>query len=214
MPSDADVFGQKPLPLLCAENAVVVISTINAIELAAYVTTLAQEWSKTGPHFTPDVIREANRVTLRGIYACAGQYRDRFVSVGDHVPPSWKKAPELVTAMCDFANQIHHPIVAAAYILWRTTWIHPFYDGNGRVAREMCYLAFLAGSGLIELPGSPTISELIDRKYETEYIRGLREADTGWDDDVEPNSDKLERLLSSLVSLLSQLVVEQSETGI
>ena len=79
-PSDADVFGSKP-PLCYAESEVPIHSALNAINLVDYVTGLAKEWQGSGCHFTPAIVCEANRVSLDGIFAFAGSYRNRFVSV-------------------------------------------------------------------------------------------------------------------------------------
>jgi Fic family protein len=33
----------------------------------------------------------------------------------------------------------YEPIAAAAYVLWKLNWIHPFAQGNGRTARAASY---------------------------------------------------------------------------
>lgn len=103
---------------------------------------------------------------------------------------------------------VDQAVHASAYLLWRTNWIHPFHDGNGRVARELSYLALLVGSGVEEIAGTPTIPELIDSDPELreEYERYLEEADREWTIMLEPRVQKLE-------SLISDLLVKQAESA-
>jgi len=62
------------------------------------------------------------------------------------------------------------PEVSAAWLHHRFTQIHPFQDGNGRVARALASLAFIR-AGLFPL--------VIDRDERAEYIGCLETADAG-----------------------------------
>ncbi|MBS1715334.1 MAG: Fic family protein [Armatimonadetes bacterium] len=62
------------------------------------------------------------------------------------------------------------PEVASAWIHHRFTQIHPFQDGNGRVARALATLVFLR-AGLFPV--------VVNREVRTEYIRALEQADAG-----------------------------------
>jgi Fic family protein len=76
------------------------------------------------------------------------------------------------------------PEVRSAWIHHRFTQIHPFQDGNGRVARALATLEFLKDD-LLPL--------VIDRDDRSDYISALERADTG---DLRPLIDlfaKLER---------------------
>lgn len=137
-------------------------------------------------------------MAIQGIYECAGRWRDRFVDVDPYVPPNWQTVPTYIDEFCDYANSIEgNPIHAAAYVLWRIGWIHPFFDGNGRVARELSYLAFLVGHGVSEFAGNHAIPELIDEKYREKYFDGLREADKAWGAGI-LNVERLESLIAGL----------------
>lgn len=76
-----------------------------------------------------------------------GELRTRSVRVGQHVPP----APELLAAyMARFAEAYdprklsrQQQIVSVAAAHHRLLWIHPFLDGNGRVARLMSHAMLL-----------------------------------------------------------------------
>ena len=66
----------------------------------------------------------------------------------------------------------------AAYVLWRTCWIHPFDDGNGRAARAASYLVLSLRLGF-ELPGTRAIPARI--KYAPiAFWRALEAADMAW----------------------------------
>lgn len=68
-----------------------------------------------------------------------GAFRTQSVRVGRHVPPEHDDVPRLMRQYCE----IYHPdryrgdkkIIAALCAHHRLAWIHPFVDGNGRVAR-------------------------------------------------------------------------------
>ncbi|TLD46526.1 MAG: hypothetical protein FAZ92_01184 [Accumulibacter sp.] len=68
------------------------------------------------------------------------------------------------------AEPIYSPEVKSAWLHHRFTQIHPFQDGNGRVARALASLVFLR-EGLF-----PLVVRESDRK---EYIGSLEEADAG-----------------------------------
>ena len=76
-----------------------------------------------------------------------GEWRDRSVVVGRHVPPR----PEHLRDFMNRFAEAYDPrgmsktqqVIAVAAAHHRFSWIHPFLDGNGRVARLMSH-AWLA----------------------------------------------------------------------
>ncbi|HID00035.1 MAG TPA: Fic family protein, partial [Piscirickettsiaceae bacterium] len=73
-----------------------------------------------------------------------GQLRRNDVRIGQHVAPPVQEVPELLArwekayAPLSVVEQLLH--VAAAHHRW--LWIHPFNDGNGRVARLLSHVQF------------------------------------------------------------------------
>ncbi len=70
-----------------------------------------------------------------------GALRDRYVEVGRHVAVSPGAVPRFMERMHEAyarAGRIE-AILASACAHHRLLWIHPFLDGNGRVARLMSY---------------------------------------------------------------------------
>jgi Fic family protein len=68
------------------------------------------------------------------------------------------------------AESLHPPEVKAAWLHHRFTQIHPFQDGNGRVARALASLVFLR-DGLFPL--------VVRNSQRQEYIGALESADAG-----------------------------------
>ena len=74
-----------------------------------------------------------------------GEHRDGTVTVGRHIPPM----PENLNTFLERFDEAYDPnklskiqrIVSTAASHHRYAWIHPFYDGNGRVVRLMSYAA-------------------------------------------------------------------------
>jgi Fic family protein len=72
-----------------------------------------------------------------------GALRKRGVAVGRHEAPVWKALPPLLarwTEVYGRARRGEAAIVALAAAHHRLAWVHPFVDGNGRVARLHTHL--------------------------------------------------------------------------
>ncbi len=72
-----------------------------------------------------------------------GELREGEVSVGRHVPPAAAALPRFL-ARFEEAYRLDHlskirRVVSIAAAHHRFVWIHPFFDGNGRVARLMSH---------------------------------------------------------------------------
>jgi Fic family protein len=109
-----------------------------------------------------------------------GKLRKHNVGVGTYRAPEYSDVPELVNRFCDWlnsdyfniypdtmmANSIIKAIMAHLYI----AWIHPFGDGNGRLARILEFMILLES-------GVPTpAAQLLSNHYNatrSEYYRKL-----------------------------------------
>ena len=80
-----------------------------------------------------------NPETGRESLVVPGEFREESVKVGYHEPPGYGSIAALLDRFGDFyAPDRHHgalKLVAAAAAHHRLMWVHPFLDGNGRVAR-------------------------------------------------------------------------------
>ena len=74
-----------------------------------------------------------------------GELRDRDVAVGRHVPISAPALPRFLKRFEEVYGRLGKTdtIVATAAAHHRLLWIHPFLDGNGRVARLMSHATLL-----------------------------------------------------------------------
>jgi fido (protein-threonine AMPylation protein) len=147
-----------------------------------------------------------HEIVVRDIQPDAGMFRSEPILVADHVPPKVADVPtlidEMLTHVCGQTNNFY----AAAFILWRVCWVHPFSDGNGRVARMLSYLCL-----------SLTLCEVIDDRFfgqllerESEYHAALADADKRWavsDQDYEDPEvvRDMELLLLDIYAGLQQL---------
>ncbi len=128
---------------------------------------------------------EGERVRVVG-----GRLRTRDVEVGHHVGPP----PDLIDSFLErfesfYSLSRHHgvaPLIAAAAAHHRLMWIHPFLDGNGRVARLFtdAYLKLipLPGYGLWNI--SPGLA-----RQRSDYMAALSFADSPRRNDFDGRGD-------------------------
>lgn len=74
-----------------------------------------------------------------------GQFREKDVKVGHHVPISPARVPDFLKRFEQAYSNLGKTdqILATAAAHHRLLWIHPFLDGNGRVARLMSHAMLL-----------------------------------------------------------------------
>lgn len=82
-------------------------------------------------------------VTHKRLRVEPGVMRDGEVAVGSHLPPTSAVLADFMARFEEAYSPRHlsklRQIVAVAAAHHRLVWIHPFYDGNGRVARLMSH---------------------------------------------------------------------------
>lgn len=118
-------------------------------------------------------IQELHEIVTRGILEDAGKYRTRNVRIAGAVktPPDWSKIVKLMDELIEMITESkEHPIETASFLHHRFVEIHPFIDGNGRVARLLTNLYLMAR----DYP--PVILKKEDRG---KYYKSLRTADAG-----------------------------------
>jgi Fic family protein len=94
-------------------------------------------------------IKRLHRLFYEGIDPeNAGEYRSEnvFISGSKYSLPAWEKVPEMMTkyvASLPKMAKTLHPVELAAKAHLGFVFIHPFVDGNGRVARLLMNLVLL-----------------------------------------------------------------------
>ena len=119
------------------------------------------------------VIQELHRIVTEGLLEDAGKYRITNVRIAGSAtpPPSYIKIVSLMDGYIKNITKLElEPIKKAAFIHHEFVLIHPFADGNGRVARLVTNL-FLMQNGY-----PPIILKKEDRG---KYYSTLQKADKG-----------------------------------
>lgn len=120
--------------------------------------------------------------------------------------------PRLMEDLVNWTNQElsekhHHPLLVIAAFVVRFLAIHPFQDGNGRLARVLTNLA-LSRAGYTYMPYS-SLERVIEENRE-QYYRALRSAQGTLDKDESHLTDWLRFFLLSLVEQKNSLAEKVS----
>ena len=96
-------------------------------------------------HLPEDLLWAEDPATTERIRVVPGELRERDVKVGRHVPVSSGAVPRFLTRFEAAYGALGkaESILASAAAHHRFSWIHPFLDGNGRVARLMSHAMLL-----------------------------------------------------------------------
>jgi len=117
-----------------------------------------EAWVRSGENFSPftkagicrihealyDKLSIKDRTTEDGRVIEPGNWRDVEVEVGRHVAPAFKSIPAFLDRYELVYNKnipADKQLIKIACAHQRLTWIHPFLDGNGRVARLASHAA-------------------------------------------------------------------------
>lgn len=135
--------------------------------------TEAAEWARLDRRPIQSEIRELHQVIM-GKVRHGGAYKQYENTIGgsEHVPPSPYDVPRMMTEMSDWwAHGSGNPVLDAAIVHAWITHIHPFEDGNGRMAR------ILANMTLVHAGYPPFLIRSASDKLE--YYKALAESDDG-----------------------------------
>lgn len=155
----------------------------NGLKQFDRVVEVIAEATETGAapfRLRPSLFCELQKIAVEGLEPSPGTFRTGHVGIGGsaHEPPPPEDVPRLVEDLCDYVNGNWGAVDAVhlgAYVMWRTNWVHPFVNGNGRTSRAVAYLVFCVKLGYL-VPGSPTVPELIVRN-KLPYYYALEAAD-------------------------------------
>lgn len=98
-----------------------------------------------------------------------------FLRGSRHVPPRWEVLGETMAALFELIEREEDGLLRAILAHWLIGYVHPFPDGNGRVAR-------FAMNALLATAGYPWTVIRADRRQR--YLEGLERASV--DGDLEP----------------------------
>lgn len=139
-----------------------------------------------------------------------GELRNAEVSVGHHVPPASKHLDKFLRRFAEFYGPLMQPtpqgFVAAAAAHHRLAWIHPFLDGNGRVARLFTHAwlrkAEADGDGLWTLARGFA-------RHQTDYRAALANADEKRRNDLDGRGYLSNRRLAEFCAFTLRTALDQ-----
>lgn len=160
----------------------------------------------------PERLRWAKGENEDRAWVEAGAIRDRYVRVGQHIPP----APEALSNFLQRFEQSFNPagmhgllpFIALSAAHHRLTWIHPFLDGNGRVVRLFTDAYFqrvkLAGYGLWN------VSRGLARQR-NKYREHLAAADAARENDLDGRGNLSDRTLTEFCRFFLEVCLDQAK---
>lgn len=134
---------------------------------------------------SPELIRDVHRIITEGLMDdpnTSGMFReDDSVAVRDvyedityHVPVEHDRIADMIDGLCRYVNderEFVHPIAKGAIVHYVLAYIHPFIDGNGRVARALFYWYCLKnGYSMIEFLSISKVIKKHRQGYDMAYL--------------------------------------------
>jgi Fic family protein len=197
------------------------------LQLEAEAHIAVQKWidegGLTGRACTADGIREIHRrfcellpdellyvehpTTRERIPVIPGTLRRHDAQVGRHIAVSPGALPRFLARFEEIYSKLGkaETILAAPAAHHRLLWIHPFIDGNGRVARLMSYATLLEP---LETGGIWSIARGLARNVET-YKRRLAECDLTRRNDLDGRGNLSEEALAEFTQFFLETCLDQ-----
>lgn len=139
-----------------------------------------------------------------------GVLRDHNVDVGSHTPPHHPTLPKFMDRFHRVFQSDHilstDSLVAAAAAHHRLAWIHPFGDGNGRVARLHSHAALIQAQ--VDGSGLWTISRGLARSR-SDYYQKLQIADQSRANDLDGRGNLSDQGLAEFCRFFLTQVLDQ-----
>lgn len=195
------------------------------LEAKAHITV--QKWIDDGgiteSPTNPDVIREIHRrfcellprellfvsdpTSGEDVEVVPGALRERDVQVGRHIAISPGAVPRFLARMDTAYARLGRvdAIVAAAAAHHRFLWVHPFIDGNGRVARLMSYAMLLRS---LDTRGLWSVARGLARR-ESRYKQHLAACDMRRRNDLDGRGTLSEEALAEFAAFFLETCIDQ-----
>jgi len=140
--------------------------------------------------------------------------QDKLTGDVFHEPPKAKDLKEMIMSLCDYTNADEpfvHPIIKGIVIHFLLAYLHPFVDGNGRLARSILYwYALKKGYWIFEYLA---VSRII-KEHRGEYDQAYVYSETDGNDItyfIRYNLKCIEEALESFIQYLNKKISEQKE---
>ncbi len=158
----------------------------------------------------PDDLRWVTRPDTREkLPVIPGEYRNDFVEVGRLIPVSPGSIPRFMQRYERAYVSLNRAqtIIACAAAHHRLAWIHPFLDGNGRVARLVSHAMMLDA---LDTGGIWSIARGLARNV-AKYKQHLAACDTGRRNDLDGRGNLSEEELASFTRFFLTICIDQVE---
>ena len=154
-----------------------------------------------------DLLWVEDPATKEKIKVIPGALRDHDVAVGRHVPVSAAALPRFLKRFEEVYGKLGKTdtIVATAAAHHRLLWIHPFLDGNGRVARLMSHATLLDA---LDTGGVWSIARGLARNVES-YKSHLAACDLTRRNDLDGRGHLSEENLAAFTSFFLTTCIDQ-----
>ena len=136
-----------------------------------------------------------------------GELRHRDVRVGRHIPISPGALPRFLSRFEEVYSHLgkSETILAAGAAHHRLLWIHPFLDGNGRVARLVSHAVFLEA---LDTGGVWSVARGLARN-ESSYKAHLAGCDAPRRDDLDGRGALSEEALAAFTQFFLETCLDQ-----
>ncbi len=160
----------------------------------------------------PENLRWAKGESDEKVWVEAGKLRERLVKVGLHIPPVAESLNSFLSRFDAAYNPKKmnglRPILALSAAHHRLMWIHPFLDGNGRVARLFtdAYFEKIKFEGY----GLWNVSRGLARKR-NDYRKYLAAADSERENDFDGRGNLSDKRLTEFCRFFLETCLDQAE---
>jgi Fic family protein len=154
-----------------------------------------------------DLLWIENPDTGERLRVVPGRLRDRDVKVGEHVPISPGAVPRFLAHCEETYGRLGKTdaILSAPAAHHRLLWIHPFLDGNGRVARLLSHATLL---DTLDTGGIWSVARGLARNV-VEYKSHLASCDQPRRNDVDGRGNLSEAALAAFTRFFLKLCIDQ-----
>ncbi|MFO1207093.1 MAG: Fic family protein [Burkholderiales bacterium] len=160
-----------------------------------------------GTLLPPELLRVSDPETHEELAMTPGQLRHRDVKVGRHIPISPGAVPRFLTRFEEVYGRLgkSETILASAAAHHRLLWIHPFLDGNGRVARLMSHAVLLE---TLDTGAIWSVARGLARR-DADYKAHLAACDASRRNDLDGRGARSEEALAAFTRFFLELCLDQ-----
>jgi Fic family protein len=154
-----------------------------------------------------DLLWAEDPLSKEKIKVIPGQLRQSDVKVGNHIPVSPGGVPRFLSRFESFYSALgkSEKILALAASHHRLLWIHPFSDGNGRVARLMSHAITL---NALDTGGMWSIARGLARNV-VQYKEHLANCDLSRRNDLDGHGNLSEEALAEFTQFFLEICIDQ-----